>query len=387
MKKRIALLLLGVSSRNCGGAERFFSDFFYQYKKAGTEHELLFFADSPTLDTLEAIGKLDRGDGVVELKNISNRFKRFLENMNLLRNIIRYKIKLVHVTNYGRNYYDRLSFLKKLPGVIRPQIIINIVDCEIPYVLSDPASPKHEGYKLRYLPLFRGIKPDGVFTWYSLFCDFARKEKLLPDNALLESAQTRFADTAGFAPANEKKKQIVFAARLTQQKQPLMFVEAVKILHQKYPQLIQGWEFHVYGNGPLENEIENAIDQRGISSILQLHSTADLHPVFANSSCFVSAQDYENFPSLSMNEAMSAGNALIARNVGQTSLFLEDGKNGFLAKEDNASGIAEALAEFLQHPEKHESMMQESLRLAREVHTPANFIRQIDTFWKKALHE
>jgi hypothetical protein len=50
---------------------------------------------------------------------------------------------------------------------------------------------------------------------------------------------------------------------------------------------------------------------------------------------------------------------------------------------DDAGGIAASLIDFLSAPEKHKAMMQHSIYLAREVHTPANFIRQIDAFWER----
>ncbi|HTF04812.1 MAG TPA: glycosyltransferase family 4 protein [Bacteroidia bacterium] len=383
-RKRIALLMVGVSSTGCGGAERFFADFFREYRaSAKSANELFFFTDPGTLQTLKTLRKLDEVPGVVKLSNVSNRFKRMLENWNILRKVIAHRINIIHVTNYGRNYFDRLSFLSRLPGFIRPRIIVNIVDCEIPYALGDKNSPKHEGYTARYMPLFNSIKPDGIFTWYKLFCEFAQQEKLLKTGAALDYARTRFTDTKGFSPAAVKQKHIVFAARLTGQKQPLMFVEAIHWLKQNHPELLRGWQCFMYGVGPLAEETAAMIRSKGLEDVLNLLPNTDLRPVYAASTCFVSTQDYENFPSLSMNEAMAAGNVIVARNVGQTNVFVKDGKNGFLAKEDNAQGVGEALARFLQEPERHGAMMNESLRLAREVHTPGNFIEQIDAFWER----
>lgn len=383
-KKRIALLLLGVASRNCGGAERFFSDLFYQYRDSeAAGHALYFFADTPTLDTLTDIGKLKRGEGVFELRNVSNRFKRSIENLNLLRHILFRRIDIVHVTNYGRNYYDRLAFLRRLPAFLRPKIAINIVDCEIPYILGDASSVRHEGYKLRYMPLFREIQPDGYFSWYRLFCEYLRKENLAPSGTILESATSRFADTSGFIPAAQKKQIVVFAARMTGQKQPMMFAEAVSYLLQQHAGLVRGWQFRMYGNGPEEERVRRFILEHDSGEQLTLHPTTDLRPVFAESKCFVSTQDYENFPSLSMNEAMAAGNAIIARNVGQTAYFVKDGENGFLSREDSAEGIARAILDYITKPELHAGMQAQSCRLANEVHTPENFIRQIDAFWEK----
>jgi glycosyltransferase involved in cell wall biosynthesis len=87
-----------------------------------------------------------------------------------------------------------------------------------------------------------------------------------------------------------------------------------------------------------------------------------------------------------MNEAMSAGNAIIARNVGQTELFVKHMKNGLLTEPDNEEGLALAMSYFIDHPELHENMARESIRLTEEVHTFSNFKTQIETFWDHTLN-
>jgi len=383
-RKNIALLLIGVTNENCGGAERFFANFFRVYRtNACAEHNLFFFTDERSLSILKKIGKLEQSINVVVLKNVSNRLKRASENLNLLKNIFLNRIDIIHVTSYGRNYYDRLKFAGSLPNFIRPKISVNIVDCEIPYVLSDDKSTKHIAYKLKYFPLFKEVKINGIFSWNELFIKFVREKNFLKENVNLESAKTRFADTDGFVPSAKKENNIVFAARLTEQKRPLMFIDSVKILANEYPQLIKDWKFFIYGKGVEEEKVKKLVIDYQLTQQIIIESTTDLKNVFALSKCFVSTQDYENFPSLSMNEAMSAGNAIVSRNVGQTNLFVNDGVNGYLAKEDTARGIAIAIKEYISNEKNHVKMQDESIRLTKDIHTPENFIKQIDDFWNK----
>ena len=51
-----------------------------------------------------------------------------------------------------------------------------------------------------------------------------------------------------------------------------------------------------------------------------------------------------------MNEAMAAGNVIIARDVGQTNLFVKDSLNGLLLKSDNPTGLADAIKWFINNP-------------------------------------
>jgi len=377
-RKRVALLMLGVASDKCGGAERFFADLFRVYRVSG-EHELFFFIDPSTKNVLESIGRLRDLKNVVVLKNYNNRFKRFLESRDFLLKLKEHRIDVVHVTNYGTYYFDRLDSLRrKLPKVKR---VVNIVDCEIPYILTDNSHPRYKGYAARYLPLFNTIQPDAYYSWYELFNKSMKQNGLINAATPVESVITRFSDNEGFRPGSQKLQQFVFAARLTAQKQPLMFVEAVGILKNEGVLNGTNWEFLLFGNGPQEEAVAKHIEESGLIGIVKLYPMTDLRPVFAASTCFVSTQDFENFPSLSMNEAMASGNVIVARNVGQTALFVKENVNGYLAATDNTEGIAEAMEKLIRFPERNDLMMKESVRLTQEVHTPQNFIRQIDLFW------
>ena len=108
--------------------------------------------------------------------------------------------------------------------------------------------------------------------------------------------------------------------------------------------------------------------------------------VFENSKCFVSTQNFENFPSLSMNEAMAAGNVIISRNVGQTKLFVKDGVNGILLKSDNPTGLAKAIKWFINNPSKHSDMAYESVKLTTQVHNFENFKSQMNFIWDQILN-
>jgi glycosyltransferase involved in cell wall biosynthesis len=378
--------MLGVSSEKSGGAERFFSDFHLEYcSSSESENSLYFFADEGTVAALKRLGKLKSMKRVVVLRNVSNRLKKWAENCNLLFNLLRYRISILHVTNYGTYYYNRLRFIKMLPSFIRPLVVVNIVDCEIPYALGDVTNPKHANYKERYMPLFNNIEPDAYYTWYELFTVFVRDKGMVKSDVPVVAVKTRFALTSSYRPAPDKEQHIVFAARLTEQKRPMMFVDAIAYLHNKALLKQNGWTAFIYGDGPLAQEIKSRIEELKLDDVLKYNSATDLTAVLGISKCFVSTQDYENFPSLSMNEAMSAGNAIVARNVGQTGLFVVDGKNGYLTNHHTAEGIASCLEKIILQGSKTDEMITESLKLVQEVHTPRNFIRAIDAFWKNLV--
>lgn len=377
---KIALLLLGVNEK-CGGAERFFADFFTLYKGWGEKkHQLFFFTDAPSLRALKTLGKLHDNTNVIALHERHNRFKNILETAEFGFSLLSKKIGILHIVSYGRHYLPRIRFINSLPRWLRPYIIVNIVDCEIPYAYGSAAHPKHKQYLEKYSPLFNEINIDGVYSWYKLFKEFAVEKNIMKGRPRISYINSRFADVSRFQPAREKKNKIVWAARMVAQKRPVMFVEAVSHLRRISGEMVN-WTVEMYGEGEQEIKVKQAIMNEGLSEIIKVFPTTPLEKVFSESACFVSTQEYENFPSQSMNEAMAAGNAIIARNVGQTDYFVKDGINGILVNGDSPESLAAAMKYYIEHPELHESMQNESIRLTKEVHTPGNFIREIDKFW------
>jgi glycosyltransferase involved in cell wall biosynthesis len=142
----------------------------------------------------------------------------------------------------------------------------------------------------------------------------------------------------------------------------------------------------LYGNGELEKEMTTLISELNLNQNITMKKSGDLSDVLSVSTCYVSTQDFENFPSLSMMEAMACGNIILARNVGQTELMVKDGYNGLILKEDSPRGLANAIESVINYAEDtRNEMMRNSLNMIENVHTPIAFINQIETFWEELL--
>jgi glycosyltransferase involved in cell wall biosynthesis len=213
------------------------------------------------------------------------------------------------------------------------------------------------------------------------------ERKLVKSEPYIYPIETYCCNTEQFKPDPVKENIVVWAARLHLQKRPEMYLEAIHWLHQFHRDQIKGWKFLFYGNGPHREQFEQKIKELDLSDFIEFRSdVSNMSQVFNRSKCFVSTQDYENFTSLSMNEALSSGNAIVSRNVGQTDLYVKDGKNGYLAKEDSSIGVGEAILRYISASEaERASMQQYSLYLSNEVHTPNNFMKELDNFWEHVL--
>ena len=119
--------------------------------------------------------------------------------------------------------------------------------------------------------------------------------------------------------------QVAFAGRLEVNKNPEVFLEAAITLSKKYPEI----SFHIMGEGRLSQEINKKVHSSGFTNI-KFHG---FHPhpteILADTSVFVSIQTTNNYPSQSVLEAMGCGNAIIATDVGDTRMFINE-NNGIL---------------------------------------------------------
>lgn len=378
-------MLTGIHN-NPGGAERFFGDLYDYYSQHDRKVKLYLFCDRQAYHSLRNLNRLKNSSRIVFIPLFSNRFKESLESFLLLLKLMLYRIDLLHCVVYGTHHYHLLSFLKSAPKWIRPFVTVNIENLNVGLYYGTEKG-KSMGLERKYGPLLTKLQPDGIFCWYESFRKMCEEKKLLSNNTLIGIARYCFSDTSRFIPAADKENLIVFAGRMIEGKRADLFVLGVAHFIRTYPDAARGWRFAIYGEGPLQKDIDDLIESNNLNTYLKRTYIPDLSLVYAKAKCFVSMQDDENFTSLAMLEAMSAGCCIIARDVGQTGYFLRDSKNGFLLKGHTAEDLAEALFHFVSHPENIQAMGQESRRIAIEEHTASNFADEIDQFWMAVAGE
>jgi glycosyltransferase involved in cell wall biosynthesis len=385
----VALFIFGITElKGGGGAERFFADFFEIYNKKKTKHNLYYLLDRDSVSSLNKVGKLSGKKNILNFTIVSNRFKDTLEFWQLVKYIITKGIKIIHIPLYSVSYIPLIKKLNNLPAFLKPKIVINIVNCYVPIAIKDENHISHKGIKATYQPLFNTVNIDGYFCWNQNFVDYINAENIYfkKNKPLLYAISSRFSNIDKFYPA-EKKNTIVFAARLDHQKHPQWFVEAVNILKKETPETIKGWKFILSGNGPLRDSLLEFANKNDLQNNIDFVIEGDLSKLLNSSKAYVSCQDYDNFPSLAMAEAMAAGNAIIARNVGQTDLFVKHKQNGLILEEDSPKGLAKAIKTYIENDSVQPAMAKESVRLMKEIHTADNFIKQIDEYWTKILEQ
>lgn len=387
---KIAIVMLAVGDLSgSGGAERIFCDLFAHLRNCGREVTLI--TSAVAFGRLSAAGRLASDRGVVRCP-LGRRPAAGISGVLwatccLLIATLGRGLDVVHIALPTPSYVPYLALLRLLPRAWRPRVTMTVVDCTL--VDSLRAGRAADTYEQQVLDAHRAYvrwtRLDGIFAWYQSIVAANAALSIWPPETRVVAARYCFTNTERFHPAEDKPRLVVWAGRLSAQKRPLLFVDAIADLQARYPELARSWSFSMYGTGRLGEEVDALIRRRGVEEVVSRSHTIDLAPVFAKSRLFVSTQAIENFTSLAMLEAMAAGNAIVAADVGQTREFVRPGENGWLVSPASAEAFADAIAAYLADESVHPRMAAASRMLATEVHTVTHFTDDIMSFWSEIV--
>lgn len=137
---------------------------------------------------------------------------------------------------------------------------------------------------------------------------------------------------------------ILFAGRLSNEKSPLLFLQALHLLKER------GAAFRaiILGKGPLYNSVKIFIRDHNLGNIVEVKHSYDIKDQMQSASIFVSLQTGDNYPSQSLLEAMGAGCAVVATDVGETWRIVDDQVGCRVPL--NAAAVANAIERLLNNP-------------------------------------
>ena len=154
----------------------------------------------------------------------------------------------------------------------------------------------------------------------------------------------------------------LFVGRLIRDKGIIEYLEACRIIKQKYPQvrcLLVG-PFDTNPSSLKENELKPYIDNEIIE---YFGEQKDVRPFITQCSTFVLPSYSEGTPKTVL-EAMAMGRSIITCNAPGCRETVINGSNGFLVEVKDIEGIAEKMEYLICNPNVSQEMGLESLKIA-----------------------
>ena len=180
--------------------------------------------------------------------------------------------------------------------------------------------------------------------------------------------------------ASDKRYDICFVGRLSEEKQPLLFLDIIKSLKKKYPNL----KTIMLGDGDLRKKVVEKIKKEQMTEyVLWKGFQSNPYKFMNQSKILLLTSRYEGCP-LVVLEALVLGLPCVVADVGGLSDILTD-KCGFLCKEK--SSYQKYLSILLKHTSIYEKYSDESRKRAMFLENRFHYMEKVDNCYQQILEE
>jgi glycosyltransferase involved in cell wall biosynthesis len=187
--------------------------------------------------------------------------------------------------------------------------------------------------------------------------------------ALLAGAPTRVERIPDPLPpgdvpvSGQEAKLVVAAGRLNTQKGFDLLIAAFAIVAPAHPD----WRLRIYGSGPEGDRLKAQIDALGLGEQVALMGRSrHLGEAMAEGSIFALSSRFEGF-GMVIAEAMSHGLGVVSFDCPNGPAdIITSGADGILVPPEDIGGLAAAINELIEHPERRRKYAETALRRARD---------------------
>lgn len=308
-------------------------------------HKIIELFPEYPIKTLYPIGT--KNHSVVDSKTTANSIQKN-KVTGTDPNIIKQVYRFLKNYNIQKKYFKEIEILRKrenikcflgvFSGVIplyfylmKRKKNVGVIFCDMDSWFSD-ILPKEKKYWYRKFSSFNyALENSDYVDFLSPFIlEGIRNRGIEVSEEFVSITPCSFTDYSKCKIGNKEKFKVAFAGRLEKDKNPDIFLEAAIVLSKRYPEII----FHIMGEGRLSTSLQLQISNYGLTNIIFHGFYPEPTKLLADTSVFVSLQTTNNYPSQSVLEAMGCGNAIIATDVGDTRMFVNE-KNGLLINLDS----------------------------------------------------
>ncbi len=366
---KFAIVLL--TENHFGGAERRFSNLFQYFQKVAPDDS--YFIISTNMNKM--IGKLYQDmpiHHVITLTKPNSKFyqTRPVNENNSVKNKKASDPSFVRkLSRYFRNYLLQYYYYRQISAICyqkQIEVLLGVSSGILPlYFILRGKKRKMAIIYSNMDSWFLNISANSRQDWYLKYCTYnyahikadfidflspfilkgVRDRGLEVSDERAKITACSFTDYSVCSTSKKNRFMIAFASRLEKDKNPILFLEAATRLANDYPDVV----FHIMGQGRLSSQICAILEKKLRPNII-FHG---FHPkpveLLAETSVFVSIQATNNYPSQSVLEAMACGNAIVASDVGDTRMFINESNGSLIPLCTEA--LVEALREYIEHPE------------------------------------
>ncbi len=202
-----------------------------------------------------------------------------------------------------------------------------------------------------------------------------RKIHIIPPGVNLERFRpASMSDARKRIGLAENTNLLLFVGRIERLKAVDTIIEAINILRQQEPSLLQNLCFAVIGgnpNNPSDEELErlqalcNELGLKDIVKFLGARDQDSLRDYYTAATCVIMPSDYESFGMVAL-EAMATGTPVIASEVGGLAYLVRHNETGYHVPVREPSSIAQCIMQLLKDETKYKKMGQSASELARQ---------------------
>lgn len=205
---------------------------------------------------------------------------------------------------------------------------------------------RRSGLLLRILKQINFYFADGIIIYSSNLIKAWHLEKY---RKKIFIAHRHFIDFEKFGVRQEYQNRsnvIGYIGRFNVEKGVLNFIQAIPLILEMYPE----YHFLIAGEGPQSQVFHQFISERGLQNRIQITGWIDhdkLPEILNGMKLFVLPSFSEGLPNI-MLESMACGTPVIATAVGAIPDFIEDGKTGFILRNNSAECIKDCIVKAIE---------------------------------------
>lgn len=300
-------------------------------------------------------------------------------NILKIRKIIKEnKYNIVHCHSTKAGFVGRLAtFLSRHPNVIYSPHGFMFCDTRI----------RMRRLLYLYLEKYLGFLTNKLVAVSGSERDLALEHNIVPNNKIVTLYNS--IDPSDFDDFNyvnkvpdkllDENSEIILGTvgRLYYQKDPLTLIKSFKLINERFPNT----KLIIVGDGPLENECRHLINKLNLQDKIELagfqKNSKAYYKIF---DIFLLSSHYEGLP-YALLEAMIMGIPSVGTNVVGIKDLIIHGETGYLAKEEDHVGFANAVINLLENPALLSSFSENAKRITKNNYNFNDGIKEYQEFY------